>query len=468
VAGDGSLRGEIAAASPGDTIAFAAGLTTVNVTNPAGALVLAKNVTIQGPGGGLEVINGNNTSRIFTVNSGVTATLNNLQIQNGTAVTGGGIDNFGNLTLNNDRVTANTAQAAAGNVTRGGGIRNEGGAKIAINASTVDGNTSLANGAIADGGGLTNEGVATITNSTFANNKVTDPANTNQVFGGGIESLGDPTITTTLINSTVAGNSATSTAGAFGGGLRVGMNGSISLLNTIVANNTGSAPAANGTDISTATGATFTAQGNLFGTALTGQGYTITKDLGSEVVGNPLLGSLTNNGGPTPTLAVGANSPAFLAGVASSTLGAVPTADQRGFPRLAGSPGIGAFQPAIPVTVAITGVTSKFSLLSQTETVNVQVSFLNGRPVTGGSVTITDNGQAQTVNLNSSGKASATFTFQLLKGQEKAGPHTISAAFNGMGTAFASGTGSAQTGNHTLDFLFQLLFLSQLFASTGG
>jgi hypothetical protein len=146
----------------------------------------------------------------------------------------------------------------------------------------------------------------------------------------------------------------------------------------------------------------------------------------------------------------------------------VPTTDQRGFPRLAGPPGIGAFQPAIPVTVSITGVTSKFSLLSQTETVSVQVTFLNGQPVTGGKVTITDNGQTQTVALSSSGKASATFTFQLLKGQEKPSPHTVSASFNGMGTAFADGSASSQTANHTLDFLFQLLFLSQFFASTGG
>jgi hypothetical protein len=122
----------------------------------------------------------------------------------------------------------------------------------------------------------------------------------------------------------------------------------------------------------------------------------------------------------------------------------------------------------VPVNVSITGVTTKFSLLSQTETVNVQVTFANGRAVTGGQVTISDGGQSQTVSLNSSGKASATFTFKLLKLQELPNPHTVSASFNGMSTAFANGQGSSQTGNHTLDFLFQLLFLSQLFASAGG
>jgi hypothetical protein len=461
VAGDGSLRGEIAAASPGDTIAFASGLNAVNVTNPAGALQINKDLTIQGPSGGLEVINGNGTSGIFAVNKGVTATLNNLQIQNGTATLGGGIFNSGTLTLNNDRVTANTA-AAANTEVLGGGIDNAGGT-LTINSSTVDGNkaTLTAGTGVAAGGGLYNSGKATITNSTFFHNSATSASGS---FGGGIDSVASAGVTTTLINSTVAGNSVGGSDTSVGGGIRVGTNGTLNLLNTIVADN--KAPAdADGPDVSS--GGAITAQGDLFGTP-SGTGFQIANDLGSEVVGNPLLGPLANNGGPTPTLAVGANSPAFLAGVASSTIGAVPAADQRGFPRLAGSPGVGAFQPALPVTVAITGVTSKFSLLSQTETVNVQVTFLNGRPVTGGQVTITDDGQTQTVGLNNSGQASATFTFQLLKGQEKPSPHTISASFSGMGTILADGQGSAQTAKHTLDFLFQLLFLSQVLGAGGG
>ncbi len=48
---------------------------------------------------------------------------------------------------------------------------------------------------------------------------------------------------------------------------------------------------------------------------------------------DPVLGPLTNNGGPTRTMALRAGSPAIDAGDSS----AAPLSDQRGFPRPAGS-----------------------------------------------------------------------------------------------------------------------------------
>ena len=64
VAGDGSLRGEIAAAKSGDTIVFDPSLSgqtiylypSINNVVPDGEMVINKNLTIQGPGSGLLAI----------------------------------------------------------------------------------------------------------------------------------------------------------------------------------------------------------------------------------------------------------------------------------------------------------------------------------------------------------------------------------------------------------------------------
>jgi hypothetical protein len=477
VSGDGSLRGEIKAANPagGDTIVFAPGVTTVNVTNPAGALVIDRSLTIQGPSGGLETIQGNNFSQVFRVNSGVNATLNNLQIQGGFATTsatvsgGGGIDNFGNLTLNNDRVTGNTLFAGAAVTTaRGGGIENETAAALAINNCTIDNNTSNGNGfGAAFGGGIESKSTVTITNSTIANNTATATGGANQAHGGGL--LIRAGSTATLINCTVSGNTASGPGGSDGGGIRMGANpgNTLTLLNSIVANNT----ATTGPDVNIESTSpptvVFNEQGNVFGTAPSVGAMVTVNDQGGETVGDPQLGALQDNGGPTPTEAIPTSGPAFLGGVSSSILGTVPTTDQRGDARVASMPGIGAFAPAVPTAVTITGVSEQYSLFSQMETVSVQVTFANGQPVTQGSVTITDGGQHLTANLDSSGKATVTFTFQLFLGQEMPNPHPIAVTFNGS-SAFGTSSGSTNAPNSTLNFFFQLFFDFQLFMALMG
>src|SRR6516225_3289874 len=52
--GPGSLRAEIAAAKSGDTVAFAPSIGLINLSS--GELVINKNLTIQGPGAGLQTI----------------------------------------------------------------------------------------------------------------------------------------------------------------------------------------------------------------------------------------------------------------------------------------------------------------------------------------------------------------------------------------------------------------------------
>jgi hypothetical protein len=104
---------------------------------------------------------------------------------------------------------------------------------------------------------------------------------------------------------------------------------------------------------------------------------------------------------------------------------------------------------AFPTVTSISAAAPIFSLFDQTETVTTQTNWTNGLGVTEGvdgvvaslggfptqpqSMTITDGGQTQTVKINSTGQATATFKFNLLQElQNKTfGSHPISATFSG-------------------------------------
>src|SRR5262249_40001485 len=108
--GAGSLRAEIAAANPGDTVVFAPGLDGQTIQLPSDELFINKSLTIQGPGAGLMAISGGNAWRVFEVRgSNTNVTLSGLAITQGNAHAlnlsyegdGGGIanDNGGTLTI---------------------------------------------------------------------------------------------------------------------------------------------------------------------------------------------------------------------------------------------------------------------------------------------------------------------------------------------------------------------------------
>ncbi|MGI8687136.1 MAG: hypothetical protein ACR2M3_01030, partial [Thermomicrobiales bacterium] len=146
VSGDGSLRGEIAAAGSGDTISFTAGLNcTSGGAGPivvGSTLTLAQNVTIDGTGATIAVdggyTGGNTGVQVFAVNSAVTASLNTLTIQHGKAGDGGGIlNNGGTLTVTNSTLSGNSA-------TNGGGIYNNG--TLTVTNSTFSGNSATNDG----------------------------------------------------------------------------------------------------------------------------------------------------------------------------------------------------------------------------------------------------------------------------------------------------------------------------------
>ena len=199
--GPGSLRQALADASDGDIIGFAV-TGTIGLTS--GELLVAKNITISGPGAENLAVNGNTKSTVFHVAPGETVTISGLTIINGyTTGSGGGIHNdHAALTLNDCTITGN----------QGGGIYNDaensGGALLEINNSSVTDNS---------GGGIYNDalggGVATL--------NITDSSLNNNYSGGAILSRGwlctfcpRGTATVQITNSSITGNGSTPYGGA--------------------------------------------------------------------------------------------------------------------------------------------------------------------------------------------------------------------------------------------------------------
>jgi hypothetical protein len=179
--------------------------------------------TITGPAAGVTV-SGGGLSRVFQVDSGVTATLSGLTISGGyTPGLGGGLyDDGGTATLTDVTVSGNSAF-------EGGGLYSLGGsATLALTNCTVSGNSAgdegaglfsrdgtatlastkvSGNSASFSGGGLyLEQGTSTLTDCIVADNVVTE------FNGGGLENSSG---TTTLINTIVSGNSANYGAGVW-------------------------------------------------------------------------------------------------------------------------------------------------------------------------------------------------------------------------------------------------------------
>lgn len=136
-----------------------------------------------------------------------------------------------------------------------------------------------------------------------------------------------------LTNCTVALNT--------GPGIRTAEHGGVTLLNTILAGNSGGNGASEivdlGHNLSSDLTCAFTNQGSLNRT-------------------DPKLGPLTDQGGPTPTMALLPGSPAIDGGTEAGS----PVTDQRGLPRPIGiAPDIGAFEYGSPAWLSITPATEE-------------------------------------------------------------------------------------------------------------
>jgi CSLREA domain-containing protein len=263
-ADSGAASGECAAGTGDDTITFSV-TGTINLT---GALPdINSNLTIGGPGSSQLTVRRDTGGdyRIFTV-SNVTAAISGLTVTNGRTPDGtpanfgsnggdgGGIANFGTLTLTDVTVTANaTGVGGAGNNGGGdggggGGVFNQG--TLTMTSCVISGNTTGRGGDCpnfagrgGDGGGvLSMFNTADLNDVSITNNTAGDSGTGNGGFGGmggglmvrGVSSM---TLTNSTVSDNKSGNSSGGTNG-FGGGAMV--NGTLFVSgSTFSANTTG-------------------------------------------------------------------------------------------------------------------------------------------------------------------------------------------------------------------------------------
>jgi hypothetical protein len=267
-------------------------------------------------------------------------------------------------------------------------------------------------------------------------------------FGGAIAVYNG---TVTLQSTTISGNVATGGTGGmgFGGGLfgfqftsggsTFNGGGAVTMHDTLAAGNTASA-AANGFDVFGG----IAAQGhNLIGIGDGGAGFT---DHGNgDLVGSaadPIdarLGPLAANGGPTPTMALLAGTPANSPAIDAGDVSGLPATDQRGLARIVGGAAdIGAFE--LGATQAITTLTVGApnavagQMLTLTITVATLVPGAGGFPPGTAAITV-DSGAPLSVNL-----VNGRGTLTLPSGLD-AGAHTVSAQYTGN-TSFANSSAS--------------------------
>ena len=325
--GIGSLRGEILAASSGDTINFSvSGTITLGSSLPA----IAINLTIDGSGQAITV-DGADSFEILSVNLDATLNLKSLTLTRGSSVSGGAIFNSGTLTITNSTLSDNQGVSGGAIDNATSGIPFSAPATLTITNSTFSANLSRPSGGVfGSGGAIANDGIMVVTNSTFSDNQASGDSHGGG-FGGAISNqlnlfaVPAPTPGTLIVtNSTFSGNQAFAGGGAIGN-----TDSTASLKSTILAASTG---------------------GNCenFGPAIADAGYNISDDNSCGFSGTSINNSTTlhldpaglaNNGGPTQTIALEPNSEAVdFISVASCTDQSSPTplpvtTDQRGFPR---------------------------------------------------------------------------------------------------------------------------------------
>jgi len=186
-------------------------------------------------------------------------------------------------------------------------------------ALTITNSTFSGNSAGSGGGAIYTNGTTTITNSTFYSNSTSSG-------GGAIEITGSSGATLTVTNSTFSSNTATNGGNA----IYAPASGTVKLYNTILASegvsSTGNCLAAPNSSQFVDDGGNLNDDStNTCNFGETNSGFGV-PDSGTEGLN---LGQLANNGGPTQTIALLANSVAINEGVAANC----PATDQRGVAR---------------------------------------------------------------------------------------------------------------------------------------
>ena len=289
--GDAQTSSDCKAGKGEDTITFKKGLSgTITLDPNLGPLTVTASAGLTIDGGRESItVSGGDQVQVFSESAGATLALRNLTVADGSAASGGGIENNGGmLTVTDSTFSGNSAVGTGSdpidcaNKCYGGGIENDGGT-LTVTGSTFSGNES-----VAVGGGIANinGGTLTVTNSTFSGNSA-------GFVGGGISNDGTLTVT----YSTFSDNGSN-----VGGGIGNAISSTATLSNTILANSKGNNPLNCG-----------------LGTYIDA-GYNISDDQSchftdptSKNSTNPLLdpNGLQNNGGPTQTIALQKGSPAL-------------------------------------------------------------------------------------------------------------------------------------------------------------
>ncbi len=333
---------------------------TINTT---AVLSASESVAIYGPGqSNLTIDNGQN-SRVLQFSSSTndnTFTLSGMTISNGLVGGAAGgifVSNGETVTLSDCTVSGN--ESNLGSSGNGGGIGANVGSDLTINNCTISGNTASASG----GGIATSNGTLTISNSTISGN--TSTATITSVGGG----IACDSCTLDITNSTISGNQTNHHGGGLavlfptatlnnvtivdndsdldnsdggigngnGGGIYQSSGGTITLKNTLLAGNRsngGTGPDCSGNISSAEYNIVGDDSGCTYG-ADTGDQVDIIFD-GTYTLAGIINLALADNGGPTQTHALAANSPAIDTGDGAGCRdkdGVLLDTDQRGFTR---------------------------------------------------------------------------------------------------------------------------------------
>ncbi|MFC1757824.1 choice-of-anchor Q domain-containing protein [Planctomycetota bacterium] len=279
-----------------------------------------------------------------------------VSILNGFAVSdnqeGGGISNWGSLTVFESIVQGNSSGAGG----LGGGIANHG--DVVIDRTTFHDNSSGASG---KGGGFANLGTARITASTFSEN-----SSGARGEGGAIHNLmGELSIA----NSTISGNS--SGASGRGGGVFVEA-GRVGIVSSTIVNNSTTAGGDDGGGITVATDGKLSIASTIVAQNDSGQVRGDFEDEGFNFIGgDPRLDRLADNGGPTLTHLPRSGSPVIDAGNRGSL-----TTDQRGSDRTFDDPRV----PNEPFWIIDDAVDHPFLATDGTDIGSVEATYEFTRP----------------------------------------------------------------------------------------
>ncbi len=270
------------------------------------------------------------------VNAGAFVTLNAVTISGNSAPSNFGTGSGGGIAIAGSAIVAVSNSTFSGNSAEfGGGIYEDSTGTLTLSNCTLNGNTGSSGGAIASDGSLI------VINSTLSGNTASD--------GGGIYSTGSLIVT----DSTISGNSGPFYFGFYvGGGIYSASGGSGTVNGTIIAGNTGYGGVPD--DLA---GNSVAGTYDLIGVDGTGS---FSNGVDNNIVGvtpeQLLLDPLADNGGPTQTMSPLPGSPAIGAGSIFNGPDTLPIIiDQRGIPRPASAPDIGALQ-TFALTITANGI----------------------------------------------------------------------------------------------------------------